>query len=783
MKSVLMLLLAAVLPAAAQPKTVVPAAFAGSATLDATVRKAIDEGQIPGAVLLVWHKGRILHRRAYGFRTLLPKREPMTADTIFDTASLTKVVATTSAIMKLFEEGKIRLNDRVTVYLPEFQGGQSEITVRNLLTHFSGLRPDLDLEPPWSGYETGIRLALTDKPAGPPGAQFVYSDINFILLGEIVRRVSGRPLDEYVRRVLFAPLGMTTTMFRPPARLRPRIAATELLPGETAPLRGIVHDPTTRYMGGVAGHAGVFTIASDLGRFAEMMLGLGRFRGVRLFSPLTVRKFTAPQSPPDQPILRGLGWDIDSQYSSNRGELFPIGSYGHTGFTGTSLWIDPSTGTYVVLLSNCVHPRQRTGIVTLRRQVSTIVAAALRVDAPGVILNGYNETLRLAGIRRSVARNAEVMTGLDVLAEKGFAPLRGKRVGLITNHTGLSREGRRNVDLMLEAGVNVTALFSPEHGISGTSEENSIGHTQDPATGIPVWSLYSGGNFRPGDEMLRDIDALVFDIQDIGTRFYTYISTMGYAMEGAGRRNLPFFVLDRPNPVTGVHVEGPLLDADLASFTGYFPLPLRHGMTAGELARLFNGEKHLGANLHVIPMKNWQRGDWFDSTGLMWVDPSPNMRSLNAALLYPGVALLESSKNYSVGRGTGAPFEQIGAEWIRGRELAAYLNSRYIPGVRVYPTRFQPASSNYSGALIEGVRFVITDREAFDGARLGLEIAGAIRKLFPGVFSFADSKRLIGNAGVFAALDAGEDPRQIQLRGEDELLGFLEIREKYLLYR
>jgi len=762
---------------------VAPPAFRGTPDLDATIRKAIEEDQIPGAILVVSHKGRILHRKAYGLRALTPRREPMTMDTIFDAASLTKAVVTSTAIMKLFEEGKIRLNDRVTVYLPEFQGGQSEITVRNLLTHFSGLRPDLDLEPPWSGRDTGINLALIDKPVAPVGAKFIYSDINFILLGEIVERVSSEPLDKYIRTVLFEPLGMTETMFRPPARLRPRIAPTEVLPGQRAPLRGTVHDPTTRFMGGVAGHAGMFSTAADLCRFAEMMLGLGQFRGRRLFSPLTIRKFTAPQSPPDQPILRGLGWDIDSAYSSNRGELFPIGSYGHTGFTGTSLWIDSSTQTYVILLANSIHPRIRPPIVTLRRQISTIVAAALRIDAPGVILTGYNETLAGAGIRRTVARNAEVLTGLDILARENFAPLRGMRVGLITNHTGISRDGRRNVDLMLEAGVKVTALLSPEHGISGASDEPDVPHSTDPATGIRVWSLYQNENRRPDDEMLRQLDALVFDIQDIGTRFYTYISTMGYAMEEAAKRRLPFFVLDRPNPITGVHVEGPVLDEDLASFVGYFPLPLRHGMTTGELAQMFNAEKRIGADLRVIPMKNWQRGDWFDSTGLLWIDPSPNMRSLTAALLYPGVAMMEASKNYSVGRGTGAPFEQIGAAWIRGQELTAHLNGRYIPGVRFYPTRFQPNSSNFAGTAIEGVRFVVTDREAFDGQRLGLEIAAAIRELYPGAISLAENRKLIGSSETISALESGEDPRQIQLRGEDRLVEFLKIREKYLLYR
>lgn len=755
--------------------------FAGSENLDTLIEQAVARDEIPGAVLMVGQPGRILHLKAYGWRALEPEREPMTVDTIFDAASLTKVVATTPAIMKLFEQGKVRLNDPVTRYLPDFQGGASAITVRDLLTHFSGLRPDLDLRPPWSGKQNGYFLAFVDPPVESPGVRFIYSDINFILLGALVERVSGQPLDEFVAEQVWRPLGMTETMFRPPAALQGRIAPTEVVDGVL--LRGVVHDPTARYMGGVAGHAGMFTTAADLARYAEMMLGEGEREGVRIFSALTVRKFTTPQSPPDQPILRGLGWDIESPYSGNRGELFPVGSYGHTGFTGTSLWIDPVSRTYVILLANSIHPYLRPPITSLRGRVATAVAAALDIRTPGIVLSGYNETLVAAGRRRVVARNGEVLTGLDVLAREKFARLAGKRVGLITNHTGLDRQGRRNVDLMREAGVRVTALFSPEHGIGGKEEHDRIGHARDAATGIPIFSLYQGEQRRPTDEMLREVDVLVFDIQDVGARFYTYITTMAYAMEEAARRKIPFIVLDRPNPITGTRVEGPMLEPELASFVGYMPMPLRHGMTVGELARYFNTENRIGADLTVVRMEGWQRGDWFDSTGLTWVDPSPNMRSLNAALLYPGVALLEYSRNYSVGRGTDAPFEQVGADWIQGRELASYLNRRFIPGVRAYPTRFQPVSSRFAGQWIEGVRLVITDRESFNSARLGLELAAALLKLYPGKLDLEPNLRLIGSRAVVAALQEGQDPRLILERQREALEEFLGRRQAALLYR
>jgi uncharacterized protein YbbC (DUF1343 family)/CubicO group peptidase (beta-lactamase class C family) len=748
--------------------------FAGSQALDKAVNQAIEQGQLPGAVLVVGHDGRIAYQKAYGKRALVPAPEAMTEDTIFDIASLTKVVATTSSLMKLFEQGKFRLNDKITEYIPEFQGGKSEVTIRNLLTHFSGLAPDVALDQPWKGYETGIHMAATTRPEGPPGARYVYSDINFILLGELVRRLSGQRVSDYARQNIFQPLAMKETMFLPPASLVGRIAPTERISANGAPLRGAVHDPTARNMGGVAGHAGVFSTAADLARFAQMLLNGGELDGVRVFSPLTVHKFTEPQSPPDQPILRGLGWDIDSPHSGNRGELFPIGSFGHTGFTGTSIWIDPSTRTYVILLANSVHPALRPALTPLRGKVATIAAAAVGISAQSVTLTGYNETFTAAGVHREVARNAKTLTGLDVLEQENFQPLQGKRIGLITNQTGRDRQGRRNVDVMVEAGIRVAALFAPEHSFDGTLDLEKIPDSADPKTGIHIFSLY-GASMRPTAASLRGLDALVFDIQDVGARFYTYQTTMFFCMEEAARAHIPFYVLDRPNPITGTHVEGPLLDQALTSNIGHFGgLPVRHGMTMGELARMFNTEASAGADLTVIPLQDWHRGDWFDATGLTWVNPSPNMRSLTAATLYPGLALLELSKGYSVGRGTDAPFEHVGAAFMGGREMAAYLNQREIPGVRVYPTMV---------GKVEGVRFVVTNRELFDATRLGLEVASAIQKLYPGKLDFSADRKLIGSADVIGRLIAGEDPRSIQQSMMDQVAAFIKKRAPYLLYR
>jgi uncharacterized protein YbbC (DUF1343 family) len=357
------------------------------------------------------------------------------------------------------------------------------------------------------------------------------------------------------------------------------------------------------------------------------------------------------------------------------------------------------------------------------------------------------------------------------------------KIGLVTNQTGLDRQGRRNVDVMKAAGIQVAALFSPEHGIFGAEDREGIADAVDPVTGIHVFSLY-GATQRPTPAMLRGIDALVFDVQDAGVRFYTYETTMAYCMEAAAQAGIPFYVLDRPNPITGTRVEGPLLDSANRSFVGYQAgLPVRHGMTIGELARLFNTENKTGAALTVIPMKDWKRGDWYDSTSLPWINPSPNLRSLKAAILYPGVSMLEYSENLSVGRGTDTPFEQVGADFIHGRELAAYLNRRGIPGVRVYAVSFTPADSHFKGKKIEGVRFQLTARELFDSTRLGLELAAALQRLYPNKIDFAVDKRLIGSDDVIRRLQAGEDPRAIQESYRDALEAFVKQREQFLLYR
>jgi uncharacterized protein YbbC (DUF1343 family)/CubicO group peptidase (beta-lactamase class C family) len=752
--------------------------------LDPIVQAAIQNHEVPGAVLLVGHDGQVIYRKAFGNRSLEPSRAPMTVDTIFDIASLTKVVATTTATIQLVEQGKIRLNDPVVKYIPEFgQNGKSDITVRDLLTHYSGLPPDLDLTHPWTGHDVGYSMAFATTPIAPQGTRFIYSDINFIVLAALVERASGLPLDSYCAQNVFAPLGMSHTRFRPPADWLSQIAPTEY-DEHGQMLRGVVHDPTARRMGGVSGQAGLFSTADDLGKFAQALL-----TGGSILSPLAIEKMTTPQQPPAATALRGLGWDIDSPFSSNRGELLPVGSFGHTGFTGTSLWIDPTTRTYIILLTNAVHPRGQGSAISLRAKVATAVAAAIPLTVPEQealrwkTTTGYNEAITAE--RHLAGRNGSVLTGIGVLESQSFALLQGKRVGVLTNQTGVDSAGRRTIDVLAHAsGVQLTAIFSPEHGVAGALDTTKIGDSRDPATGVAVYSVYgaSDESRRPSQDVLRQLDAIVIDLQDAGVRFYTYETTVGYFLEAAAKAGIAVIVLDRPNPLNGAYVQGPLSDPGRESFTNYGPVPVRHGMTLGELAQMFNAEHNIHAKLSVITMQGWMRGDWYDSTNLEWTNPSPNLRSLTEATLYPGVALVEGA-NVSVGRGTDTPFELLGAPWINARELTQYLNARRIPGVRFVPLTFTPFSSNFAGQLCRGVNLVLTDRDGLDAPELGIELASALLQLYPEQFHAEKMMDILANQAVYNAIAKGEDPHRIALDWQDDLLRFQQLRQRYLLYK
>jgi uncharacterized protein YbbC (DUF1343 family)/CubicO group peptidase (beta-lactamase class C family) len=769
------------------------------AGLDSILKDSVAAGEFPGAVVLVGQSDRTLCLKALGERDVLPQHEPMSVRTIFDLASLTKVVATAPVIMRLVEEGKLRLNDPVQHYLPEFTGGgKDQITLRMLLTHTSGLRPDPPAEVDVGGRDAVIKFIYGDALVAPPGSQFIYSDTGYVVLGELAQRVTGKSLDVLAQETVFGPLGMRHTRFLPPSAWIPRIAPTEEIDlpagmkagsGQGRVVRGVVHDPTARALGGVAGDAGVFSTAGDLAIFCRMMLEGGRIpggAGKRMLSEEAVHKMTTPQSPPWLPDSRGLGWDIDSGYSSPRGEFFPLSSYGHTGFTGTSLWLDPASKVYVILLSNSVHPYARTGLISLRSRVATLAAAALGAGttegSTSPIERGVGAARRYeaGGILRT---SDQTLAGIDVLEAQGFEPLRGKRVGLIANQTSVDASGQRTADALFHApGVRLVALFSPEHGSAGQADAR-IDSSKDAATGLPIYSLY-GATLRPTDEMLQGIDALVFDIQDAGVRFYTFTTTMGYAMEESARRHIVFYVLDRPNPLGGEIIEGPMLDSGRISFVGYFPMPVRYGMTIGELAQMFNAENHIGGDVHVVAMRNWRRGDFYEATGQRWIAPSPNLRTIDAAMLYPGIEILQAG-GVSVGRGTDTTFEVFGAPWIDATALARELNRRFIPGVRFVPIEFTPqAGANAgpnAGVVCNGVSVLITDRDSLRPMLMGLEVEATLHRMYGQSFALHKTIELLGSESTIERLERGDSPERIVWDWEDALDQFRKMREKYLI--
>ncbi|MBB5338865.1 SSS family transporter [Edaphobacter lichenicola] len=823
------------------------------------VNEAITAKKLPGAVVLVNHDGRTVFEKAYGNRALEPAVEPMTEDTVFDMASLTKCLATATAVMQLYEAHKLQFDDPVAKYLPEFAvNGKQAVTIRELLTHYSGLPEDIELKDAWGlaapDKAEGIRRAMNAALETVPGTHFKYSDINFITLGALVERISGRPLEEYAQEHIFSPLGMTHTRFHAfsamcghgeilgaavlmpkaqPALLdcydqspAPWIAGVEI--PRTAPtayddqgtaatnpdfgrmLRGTVHDPTTRRMGGVAGHAGVFSTAADVSLFAQALLDrlAGRASNFPL-SQATLKLMTQPEQPstavtgatiftPDGKTTtgvaaRGFGWDINSAFSRPRGEVFPIGSFGHTGFTGTSLWMDPESDSFVVILSNAVHPRGAPPISMLRGQVASAAARALRVGVEHLTTIASSQTL----------------TGVDVLEVSHFEVLAQAakrhgdhlRLGLLTNQTGLDREGRRTIDILQHSlpEVELKTLFSPEHGLLGTKDIVKIANDVDPATRLPILSLYGAKpeQRRPSLESLRDLDAVVIDLQDVGVRFFTYETLVGYFLEAAAQAHIEIILLDRPNPNGGIAVQGPVSDAGAESYNNYMPMPVRNGMTLGELALYFNSERRIPgptspnillpihAQLIVVPMQNWSRAQYFDETGLKWTNPSPNLRTPTAATLYPAVGLAEMT-NISVGRGTDKPYEHIGAPYINAPELAAYLTARKIPGVSFMQTNFAVAedSNHYPshGKTIPGIAFTVTDRSAFNSPEMGIELISALHHLYP-EFQMAKAAYLVTNVDTMQALTNMDNPSKIAAGWAADLATFERHRQSYLLYK
>jgi len=772
MKYLLLLLLFLISPSAlAQSPPEIPLVTPESVGMDATrlnliddiVREGLGQDKMPGCVVMIGRREGIAFRRAYGFRQLQPEKADMTVDTVFDLASLTKPIATATSVMTLIQQGKLDANATVATYLPEFaQNGKETITIRHLLTHTGGLIADNSMSDYVDGVDEAYARIYGLKPTAAPGESFTYSDVGFIVLGQVVKAVSGKDVHEFSREHIFEPLHMTETGYLPNDELKARAAVTEQRDGHW--MQGEVHDPRAFALKGIAGHAGLFSTANDLARYATMMLDGGRLHDVQILEESTYKLMTTAVEIPRG--RRALGWDAKTGYSSNRSDLMSSHAFGHGGFTGTGIWIDPVQDLYVIFLSNRVHPDGKGLVNPLIGRIGTIASAA---------------TVQTAARGAGSAPDVNVLNGIDVLQRNGFSMLKGHNVGLITNQTGLNRDGVSTIRMIHDAeGVTLKTLFSPEHGLEGKLDIPNIGDQQDAATGMKVFSLY-GETRVPTAENLEGIDTLVFDIQDIGCRFYTYVSTMGNAMKAAGEHKIRFVVLDRVNPISGVDVQGPVLDEGDESFVGFHSLPVRHGMTAGELASMFRAELKLDVDLEIVPVEGWKRNQMFDQTGLLWTNPSPNMRSLTQAMLYPGVGLIEMT-NVSVGRGTDTPFEVVGAPWIDAHKFAAHLNNAGLAGVRFVPVQFVPTSSKYATEICNGVNIIVTDRARFHPLTTGIQLMCSLKALHSDEWDRKNLNTLLCSRKTIEAIEAGRSVNEIEPLWAEDLARFLNRRRRFLRY-
>lgn len=731
--------------------------------IDALVARALDERRMPGAVVIIGRKSGVSFRRAYGQRALLPAPAPMSESTIFDLASLTKPIVTGSLIQWLIEARRLSLGDPIAKHLPAFAAhGKDAITVRQLLEHIGGLPIVNPLSEYREGPERALEHVMELKLENAPGRAYLYGDLSYIVLGALIERVSGEHLDALAKRVLFEPLGMRDTGYLPAPSERARIAPTEVADERPIPLiHGEVHDPRAWLLGGVAGNAGIFSTADDIARFARMLLGEGELEGVRVLSRASVQELTRPAHVPG--AVRTPGWDVASAYSKARGRYLSPRAFGHGGYTGTSLWVDPELDLFIAFLSNRVHPKPEKSVIGLQGEIADAAVMAVAPVPPSC-----------AGPRISVEN------GIDVLESRNFDSLRGRRVGLVTHRAAIDARGRTTLDVLAAApDVKLTALMTPEHGFEAKSE-GKIADSFDSARVLPVYSLY-GATLQPTARMLADVDVLVVDLVDVGTRYYTYMSTLHQTLRAAAKHDIPVVVLDRPNPIGGIAVEGPLLDVGYENFVNYHRLPVRHGLTAGELAELINDEREIGARLEVVPARGWQRNLLQTDTGVAWNNPSPNLRDIEATLLYPAIGLLEAT-NVSVGRGTEHPFHVLGAPYIDARALMRALRAAALPGVSFAEVEFVPDAAPHQGKTCHGVSATITDPVAFRPVLTGLTLARALWRNHPKEWHSHKLMRLVGSRAVMDALPGRLPLDDIEKRWQAELDAFKERRARHLLY-
>lgn len=722
--------------------------FVKLSALEQAMQGSIDRGEISGAVVELGRHDGVLARRALGKLQSSPPSWYL-PDTRFDLASLTKPFTALTCLLLMREQG-VRLDARVANFLPEFAaGGKGNVTIRDLLLHQSGLpaaNPLGDLR----GDPSAQRKRILELPPSGKLGEFVYSDVNFMVLGLLIEKLSGEPLDRVMRAKLIAPLSLDHTTFRRPSEQLGNgdlFAPTE--PGRLIPtdpkspeqlLRGVVHDPRARMLDGVAGHAGLFSTAEDLGKLARALLSHSPPLDDQLTQTMLVPKRFAKQ-------VRGLGWQL--RQSDPR-------VFGHYGFTGTSLWIDPTRDGYVVVLTSRLYPGGKGTADPLRGAVHREAHAAFAADL-GV--------------------HSAPVVGADGLRLNDFAPIAGSKVLLLTNESARLRDGRTTIELFRDApDVELVALLSPEHGIDGR-QSGLIANSRDRFTGLPVRSLYSRAGLDVDAKQLAGADVIVFDLQDVGTRFYTYFSTLHSLLRSAAKTKQRVVVLDRPNPLGGDRVDGPSVDARKATFVHHMRLPLLHGLTSGEFARYVVEQERLDVKLEVVKLRSWNRDDILQPNQ-SWAPPSPNLRTRDSVLLYPLLGPFETT-SLSVGRGTDTPFELIGAPYVDAEALVAALGE--VPGLEITPTRFVPRASTQRGRRCNGLRFRVRDATAFDPMRSLILLAQALLKAYPQV----DARRLddlLAHSATQEALGRGDSIAQIQSLWRQDLETFRARRRSSLLY-
>lgn len=743
--------------------------------IDGLVFEAIKKNQLPGAVVCVGYQGKIVFLKAYGDKQVEPTRIPMTTDTLFDMASVTKPLATALSVMLLAEQGTIRVRHRASDYLPEFaKEGKEDITIQQLLTHTSGLIPDNPIEDYHDGPAAAWDNICNLAPVTPPGEKFAYSDVGFIVLGELVKRVSGKDVNQFSQEHIYGPLGLHETTYLPPAHLRELAATTEQRDGRW--MKGEVHDPRAFLLGGVAGHAGLFSTANDLAVIGQTLANGGSYHGKRIIGSETLRAMTAPVDVGTG--KRGLGWDKQSGYSSNKPDFFSEASFGHGGFTGTAFWVDPELDMFIIFLSNRVHPNGKGSVNTLAGMIGNIAVAAIsRTEVKKQEIQ--RERSELPENKSRQQQNGRTLVGIDALRREEFRTLNSRKLGLVTNVTGKSRDNLFTADLLRASKTHeLKAIFNWDW--QALAKPSSEEQGDQKLLGVAVANLKAIETLST-NESFKEIDTLVVDFQDTGISDARLVRGMLQILRAGENKNVPVVILDRPNPYGGNWVSGPIINYAVDDNGATIPLPLLHGATLGELALLLRQEFNISVQVHVVPCDNLKRETTFEKTGLVWEPIGEEVTNYNSLWLEP-IRRVLSFADLSWGEGTEIEDEAFGTPWIDAQQLAEYLNGQGLIGVVFVPVRFTPNAGVHAGHECRGVQIVITDRNqvSLEGVIYAMSIG--LKRLHPQEWPHEKVANTFADLAVRQTFNERQAVDVIIQSGREGLILFRQRRGAVLLY-